>query len=635
MQACGAAANANSPHLASLRDILSGVVRILIVHQYCLGKNQSGATKIYELAEAFARAGHKVTVVSGTANVFTGRVPSQYRHRLLTREHTGGIDFIRTYTWASSKKTLVRRLLNHVSFMCSSLWGAAAAGPADVVFTTSPPLLVGFSGYLFSRLRRAPFVFDVRDLWPESAVEMGVLKNRFVIWTAGRIARFFYRRASTVVAIADGMIPHLEKAGVPRDKMVAIPNGVDTDVFGSPVKENEVRREWGLSGKFVVMYAGAHVLSQSLETLVEAARILSPDPRIQFVLVGEGSEKARIQHMVASNGLENVHFKDAVGKGRMPPILAAADVFVAHLRNVPLFEGALPNKLIEYLGAGRPVVVGIGGDARRLVEAAGGGIYVEPEDPEAMATAVRKLADGPELCRTMGESAHTYMAANYSRELQAKRYEDVLMKAAGGDVVRAPRTIGRRAGLAVKRVADVLMSLVLLVTLLPLLVALGVAVSLDSPGAPFFLQERVGRNRRLFKVIKFRTMKVGAVNEGLGFHTADDDPRITRLGRFLRRWSLDELPQLLNVLKGDMSIVGPRPTLKYQVDEYTPHQLRRLEMRPGVTGHAQVSGRNILTWPERIELDIWYIDHWSLWLDLKTLARTLKVWIAREGIYTQ
>ena len=186
-----------------------------------------------------------------------------------------------------------------------------------------------------------------------------------------------------------------------------------------------------------------------------------------------------------------------------------------------------------------------------------------------------------------------------------------------------------------KRALDVAVSLAGLVVGAPLLAGAAVAIRLETEGPIILRQTRVGRNGRDFTMFKFRTMVVDAHATGSGWLTAEDDPRITRVGGFLRRSALDELPQLVNVLRGDMSIVGPRPTLRYQVEQYTPFQRRRLEVRPGLTGWAQVRGRNLLTWPERIELDIWYVDHCSLWLDAKILARTIPALFRGSSVYNE
>lgn len=188
---------------------------------------------------------------------------------------------------------------------------------------------------------------------------------------------------------------------------------------------------------------------------------------------------------------------------------------------------------------------------------------------------------------------------------------------------------------ALKSTIDFLIAMLGLLFLSPFFIVVALLIKLDSPGSVFFVQERVGLNGKIFNFIKFRTMVEGARNMGLGLEVAQDDDRITNIGRWLRHWSLDELPQLINVLRGDMSLVGPRPSTPEQVARYTPHQRRRLEVRPGLTGWAQINGRNLIPWPERIELDIWYVDHWSLLLDIKILLKTIPVIVWRKGLYGQ
>jgi len=184
-----------------------------------------------------------------------------------------------------------------------------------------------------------------------------------------------------------------------------------------------------------------------------------------------------------------------------------------------------------------------------------------------------------------------------------------------------------------KRIIDIAVSSAVLVISAPLFLLIAMAIKLDDPGPVFFRQKRVGRNRSNFEIFKFRTMVIDAENKGAGVFVEEDDPRITRVGKILRSTSLDELPQLINVFRGEMSLVGPRPTLAYQVEKYDQEQLRRLMVKPGVTGWAQVNGRNMLTWPERIKLDLWYIDNWTLWLDLKILFKTFLVVFSRQDLY--
>jgi lipopolysaccharide/colanic/teichoic acid biosynthesis glycosyltransferase len=185
------------------------------------------------------------------------------------------------------------------------------------------------------------------------------------------------------------------------------------------------------------------------------------------------------------------------------------------------------------------------------------------------------------------------------------------------------------------RAFDIVLATLLLALSSPLLLAAVIAIRIESPGRPIYRQRRIGRHGEPFELWKLRTMVPGAEAMGAGIYVLEGDPRITRVGRLLRRLSLDELPNLVNVLKGDMAIVGPRPTIQEQVDRYTERQRRRLEVRPGITGWAQVHGRTSLSWPERIELDVWYVEHRSVWLDLKILARTARLLATGHGLYSE
>ena len=186
-----------------------------------------------------------------------------------------------------------------------------------------------------------------------------------------------------------------------------------------------------------------------------------------------------------------------------------------------------------------------------------------------------------------------------------------------------------------KRIIDIISGVIGLIITSPLWLYVVIKIKTEDWGPVFFVQERVGRNSRLFRMYKFRSMVVGAEKKGLGVFVSTDDERITKIGKFIRKTSIDELPQLINVLKGEMSIVGPRPTLEYQVERYNKEQKRRLLVKPGITGWAQVNGRNNMTWPEKIELDLWYVDHWSIGLDLKIIKETIRSILKQEGIYSE
>jgi len=187
----------------------------------------------------------------------------------------------------------------------------------------------------------------------------------------------------------------------------------------------------------------------------------------------------------------------------------------------------------------------------------------------------------------------------------------------------------------VKRILDLIIGIIGFIFTSPLWIYVIIRIKTEDHGPIFFVQERVGKDGKLFRIYKFRSMVVGTEKKGAGVFVSGDDDRITRIGRFIRKTSIDELPQLINVLRGEMSIVGPRPTLEYQVKRYNERQKKRLSVKPGITGWAQVNGRNAMTWPEKIELDVWYIDHWSIGLDLKIITKSIRSVFKREGIYSE
>jgi lipopolysaccharide/colanic/teichoic acid biosynthesis glycosyltransferase len=195
------------------------------------------------------------------------------------------------------------------------------------------------------------------------------------------------------------------------------------------------------------------------------------------------------------------------------------------------------------------------------------------------------------------------------------------------------KKVNKKFWLLVKEVFDKIVSFISLVVLLPLFLVVAILIKLDSPGPVFFLQDRVGKDGKIFKVLKFRTMTSDAPEKTKGKYIDKSNPYVTRVGKILRRTGVDELPQLINVLKGEMSLVGPRPTLPYQVAKYNEYQRKRLLMKPGITSWALIHGRNKLTWPERIEYDVWFVEHWSFWLDIKILFKTVWVVAKGEGLY--
>jgi lipopolysaccharide/colanic/teichoic acid biosynthesis glycosyltransferase len=321
--------------------------------------------------------------------------------------------------------------------------------------------------------------------------------------------------------------------------------------------------------------------------------------------------------------LPNVLFTGAMPKIKMPDILAASDACLAILKDIPMFRTTYPNKVFDYMAAGRPTILAIDGVIREVIETANGGIFVPPGDDVALAEAVRRLANDRSEAKIMGMAAREHVSKHFDRTDQSAAFLGLVCR------LSQQNPKARFYTYYVKRLLDFILSLSTLILLSPLMALLAFLVVIKMARPIFFQQKRPGLHAKPFRLHKFRTMSDRRNSEG---KLLPDDQRITEFGRFMRRTSLDELPELFNVLKGDMSIVGPRPLLMKYLDRYTPDEARRHEVKPGITGWAQVNGRNAITWEQKFEYDVWYVDNISFLLDLKIMVLTIWKIIKREGI---
>jgi glycosyltransferase involved in cell wall biosynthesis len=315
------------------------------------------------------------------------------------------------------------------AFTLSATCAALRAGPADVVIATSPPLVTAIPGWLAARWRRARFVFEIRDLWPESAVTTGVLRQRALLTRIlYGLERWACRVADRINVLTPAFRDDLVRRGLaPKEKMVFIPNGADLDLFKPGPRQNGARQALGWGNRFVVLYAGAHGRANGLQQLLEAAERLRDRQDILIATVGEGPERSRLEEERRVRGLENVVFFGARPKEEMPDLVNACDVGAAVLQRNPTFRTVYPNKVFDYMACAKPTLLVIDGVARQLVcEEARAGVFAEPEDPDALAAAIRQLADDAAGRDEMGRRGRAWVVANAGREALARRYLDVL-----------------------------------------------------------------------------------------------------------------------------------------------------------------------------------------------------------------
>ena len=399
-------------------------MRVLYVSQYFVNADQPGGVRHWQHTRALARAGHDVTVVTSYVQHKERAIPERYRGRKMVHEVEDGIDVWRTYSTPGYGRDLRSRISNYGTFA----WWSALAGlrtpRPDVVVASSPSLPSAAAAAALATARRSRFVLEVRDLFPDSAIAMGLLTDRRIIAVSRRLERYCYARADRIVALTEGIRDGIVAQGVPPGTVELITNGVDLEIAdgASPTRAAPVPDD-----AFVAMYVGAHGTYSSLETVLDAAGRLRDDPDTRVVLVGGGDRKPALVEEARARRLANVAFVDPVPKREVPAWLARADACLLPYQDTPLFAGALPNKAFDYLGAARPIIASApAGELTHMVERAGCGVAVPPEDGEAMAGAIRALAADPEGARAMGERGRAYALEHYDRTRLAARFVAVV-----------------------------------------------------------------------------------------------------------------------------------------------------------------------------------------------------------------
>ena len=410
-------------------------MKILYVSQYFPPEMGAPAGRAAELSRCWVEEGHEATVLTGFPNHPTGIVPPEYRrklHRLVTRETVDRVNVVRTWLLPFPNRKAYERILNYSSFCISSATTGVFLDQPDLVIATSPQLLVGLSGWWLARCKGVPFVFEVRDLWPESLAAVGMGNPLLHRWLA-KIAGFLYRNCDRLVVVTPAFKEYLiEHWRVPEEKILVVENGVDANLFSRLPLNIALRRELGAEEKFIVSYIGTMGNAHGLETLVEAAALLRERaPRVLFLLVGEGADKARILDLAHSRGLTNLRFVGQQPRGKIPAYISASDACLVLLKRTELFKTVLPTKMLEFMACARPVLLGVDGHARRVMEQANAGIFIEPEDPSGLAEAVMRLAADPGLCESLGRNGRQHVLQHFSRQHTAMVYLDLLQDLLG------------------------------------------------------------------------------------------------------------------------------------------------------------------------------------------------------------
>jgi colanic acid biosynthesis glycosyl transferase WcaI len=409
-------------------------MRILYISQYYPPEMGAPSARVSEFARAWAAEGHDVTVLTAFPHHPHGVKRAEDRGVLTRKEMDGDVTVVRTYVFATRNEGFLKRITSYLSFMFSAvLIGSWRVGRPDVVVATSPQLFTAVAGRLISWIKRRPMIFEVRDLWPESIVTVGAMRESLAVRMLKKLASSLYRSAERIVAVGPGYKRRIvADYPVSAEKIDVVTNGVDLDKFRFRVSDRQrVRREFGWQDSHVAMYLGTHGMAHGLEFVLEAAERLRSNPSMKFVFVGDGAEKPRLEKLAADRGLSNVEFLPPQPKENVVALYAASDVCLAPLRKVDLFTEVLPSKIFEIMGMRRPIILSVDGDARAVVEEAQAGLFVEPENVDALCDALLKVAADAAAREQMGARGRRFVERFYSRTALATQYLSVLAMVAG------------------------------------------------------------------------------------------------------------------------------------------------------------------------------------------------------------
>ncbi|MBC7351307.1 MAG: glycosyltransferase family 4 protein [Thermogutta sp.] len=405
-------------------------MHILFLTHYFPPEVNAPASRTYEHAVRWVRAGHRVTVITCNPNCPTGILFPGYKNRLRPqRELIDGIEVIRVWTYLAPNAGTVRRIINYLSYMLTSVLAGLWIKSPDVIVATSPQFFCGWAGVILSRLRRRPFVLEIRDIWPESIETVGAIRFRPILRFLQFLERVMYRSADHIVAVGEGYRRKiLEKVNIP-ERISVVMNGVDLERFRPQPADEELRRQWNGDGKFVCAYVGTIGMAHGLDVVLEAAEKLRASGRddVVFWLVGEGARKEELELEARRRGLEGrVVFTGRLPKEEMPRVIASADACLVHLRKTELFETVIPSKIFEMMAMGKPIIMGVRGEALRIVEEAGAGVAMEPESAESLLACIEKLRSGNLFPADYPQRVREYLRRNYSRDALAEKMLNVI-----------------------------------------------------------------------------------------------------------------------------------------------------------------------------------------------------------------
>ncbi|PKO04736.1 MAG: glycosyltransferase WbuB [Chloroflexi bacterium HGW-Chloroflexi-3] len=402
-------------------------MKILLINQVFVSPDEPGHTRHYEMAKYLQTFGDELVIVASDLNYQTGQRTVDHKG-LVTEQVLEGVRILRTYIYPAIHRSYFWRILSFFSFMFSSIIAAMRVKDVDIIMGTTPPIFQAFSAWLVAFLRRKPFLLEVRDLWPEFIVSMGVFNNPILIKLARMLEMFLYRRATHILVNSPAYKTYIEEKGIPGTKITFIPYGADIQMFHPELDGSQLRQELNLQDKFLVLYTGALGQANDIYTILRAASHLKEKKAIQFVLFGDGKERPKLQAESQKLQLNNLLFAGVRPKHQIPAIVAAADVCLAILQDIPMFRTTYPNKVFDYMAAGKPTILVIDGVIRQVIEESQGGVYVPPGDDRQLADSILALSSQPDRVKKMGSNARSYLENHLDRQIMLEKTRDLFLQ---------------------------------------------------------------------------------------------------------------------------------------------------------------------------------------------------------------
>lgn len=402
-------------------------MKIVVISHFFPPEIGAPSARLYEMARHWVELGNEVHVVTCFPNHPTGIIPDEYKGLKYKYEMMDGIHVHRNYVYATPNKGFIKKTLGHISFMFSSvLISINKIKKPDVIITSSPTFFSIFSGYWYSLIKRAPFVLEIRDLWPAAMIELGVMKKGVITNILEKMELFFYRKSKKLIMVTKSFKENVVSRGIDVNKVHVITNGVNQEMFYPREKNISLINKYELNNKFVISYVGAHGISQNLSTILKVAKSLLSDKDIQFLFIGEGAEKDRLKNIVSEQEISNVTFIDSQPKEMIPEFYNVSDVCLIPLKNIELFKTFIPSKMFEIMACGVPIVASLEGEAEDILNESKAAEVVKPDNPDEIKQAIIRIKNDKALYGRLKQNGPAFVEQNYSRKNLAKEYLDII-----------------------------------------------------------------------------------------------------------------------------------------------------------------------------------------------------------------